>query len=236
MAREGLFLEKMATKKAQRRVKIPVYQRLLNNEFTNIASNKCTKQAALTYILRSNPVYLVVPPHSPYRAQVQAIANAAVPPIPVASLSTELERSGPPRGGTFANKAAKCLDRIASQFDDMQWWIDEKGLVMDHLEPQSDLSDFDMAAGRLMFEHMQNGRLQKGGLEAVAKALDEKKYQLITALQPSHQKRIAKYNQEHPARALKTFEKAVDRPIGRRGVQLRLYVARDRYMKSENRP
>jgi hypothetical protein len=93
-----------------------------------------------------------------------------------------------------------------------------------------------MTAGRLMFEHVQNGRLQKGWLEAVAKALDEKKYRLLGTLQPAHQKMVAKYNQEHPARALKTFEKAVEHRIGRRGVQRRLYVARDRYMESQNRP
>jgi hypothetical protein len=226
----------MATKKAQRRVKIPIYQRLLNNEFTSIASNKCTKQAALTYILHGNPVYLSVPPNSPYRAQIQAIANAVLPPIPVALLSAELERRGPPRGNSFAGKAAKCIDQIASNIDGMQWWIDEKGLVMDHLEPQSNLSNFDMTAGRLMFEHVQNGRLQKGWLEEVAKALDEKKYPLLIALQPSHRKTVAKHNQEHPAMALKTFEKAVEHRIGRRGVQRRLYVALDRYLKSQNRP
>jgi hypothetical protein len=170
-----------------------------------------------------------------YRAQIQAIANAALLPIPVASLSAKLERSGPPRGNTFADNAAKCIDQIASNFDGMQWWIDETGLVMDRLEPQSNLFDFDMTAGRLMFEHVQNGRLQKGWLEAVAKALDEKKYPLLCNLQPSHRKTVAKHNQEHPTKALKTFEKAVKSRSGRRGVQLRLYVARDRYMDSQNR-
>jgi hypothetical protein len=225
----------MATKKAPRR-KIPVYRRSLNNEFTNIASNKCTQQAALTYVLHGNPVYLEVPPDSPYRAQIEAIANAALPPIPIVSLSTELEKKGPPRGNTFTYKAAKCIDQIASNFDGMQWWIDEKGLVMDRLKPQSNLSDFDMTAGRLVFEHVQNDRLQKGWLEAVAKALDEKKYPLLINLQPSHRKTVAQFNQKHPAKALKIFEKAVKHGIGRRGVQLRLYVARDRYMNSQNRP
>jgi hypothetical protein len=225
----------MAPKKAPRR-NIPVYRRSLNNEFTNIASNKCTKQAALTHILHGNPVYLEVPPDSPYRAQIEAIANAALPPIPVASLSAELERRGSPRGNTFAGKAAKYIDRIASNFDGMWWWIDEEGLVMDRLEPQSNLSDFDMTAGRLMVEHLQNGRLEKGGLEAVAKALDEKKYPLLSILQRSHQKKVAKFNQHHPTMALKTFEKAVEhRVVGRRGVQRRLYVAHDRYVKSLNR-
>jgi hypothetical protein len=106
---------------------------------------------------------------------------------------------------------------------------------MDRLEPQSNLSDFDMTAGRLMVEHVQNGRLEKGGLEAVAKALDEKKYRLLSALQRSHRKKVAKHNQEYPAMALKTFEKAVEHRVGRRGVQRRLYVAHDRYMKSQNR-
>jgi hypothetical protein len=226
----------MVTKKAQPRVKNPAYQRLLDKGYTNIASNKCTKQAASTYILRDNPVDLQVPPNSPYRAQIQAIANAALLPIPVASLSAKLERSGPPRGNTFADNAAKCIDQIASNFEGMQWWIDEKGLVMDRLEPESNLFDFDMTAGRLVREHVKNGRLQKGWLEAVAKALDEKKHLLLSALQPSHRKMVAQYNQKHPSRALKTFEKAVKDRVGRRAVQLRLYVARDRYMESQNRP
>jgi hypothetical protein len=118
----------------------------------------------------------------------------------------------------------------------MRWWIDEKGLVMDRLEPQSNLSDFDMTAGKLMAEHVQNGRLQKGWLEAIAKALDGKKYSLLDALQPYHRKTVAEFNQKHYAKALKTFEKAVEnRIIGRRGVQRRLYVARDRYMESQIR-
>jgi hypothetical protein len=225
----------MPTKKAKRSIKIPVYQKLLDNEFTNVVSNKCTKQAALAYILHDNPVYLQVSSNSSYRVQIQAIADAARPSIPIASLSAELERIGSPRGKTFTGNAAKCIDEIASNFDGMQWWIEEKGLVMDRLEPQSNLSHFDMTAGKLMFEHFQNGRLQKGGLEAIAKVLDEKGYFLVDALQPSYRKMVVRFNQEHPARALKTFEKAVKHPIGRRGVQRRLYVALDRYMKSQKR-
>jgi hypothetical protein len=94
----------MAPKEKQRRRKVPVYQRSLDSQFTNIASNKCTKQAALTYILHGAPVFLAVAPHLPYRAQIQAIANAAVPRIPIVSLSAELERSGSPKGNTFAYK------------------------------------------------------------------------------------------------------------------------------------
>jgi hypothetical protein len=227
----------MATKKDQRPAKTLAYRRLLNSEFTNIASNKCTKQAALTYILHGYRVNVRVPPHAPYRAQIEAIANAAHPPIPIVSLSTELEKKeGSPRGNSFVYSAATSIDYIASQFEGMHWWIDENGLVMDRLEPQSNLSDFDMIAGRLMVERLQNGHLKKGWLEAVAKALDEKKYRLLDALQPFHRNKVAKHNQEHPAVALKTFKKAVEHHIGRRGVQRRLYLARDRYMKSQNLP
>jgi hypothetical protein len=125
---------------------------------------------------------------------------------------------------------------IASNLDGMRWWIEEKGLVMDRLEPQLNPSGFDMIVGKLLLEHTQNGRLQKGQLEAVAKALDEKKYRLLPVLQPSHREKVARYNQEHPTVALKTFEKAVNNPISRHGVQLRFYVARDRYIEAQHRP
>jgi hypothetical protein len=111
MAREGLFLEKWPRKP---------------NAVSKSPFIKVAKQAALAYILHGNPVHLQVPPDSPYRAQIEANANAALPPIPIVSLSTELEKKGPPRGNTFPYKAARYIDQLASNFDDMWWWIDEK--------------------------------------------------------------------------------------------------------------
>jgi hypothetical protein len=94
-----------------------------------------------------------------------------------------------------------------------------------------------MTAGALMVEHLQNGRLKKGRLEAIAEALDEKKYPLLDALQPFCREKVTEFNRNNPIRAIKTFRKAVEHPhFGRRGVQKALYASRDKFQRSQNKP
>ena len=108
---------------------------------------------------------------------------------------------------------------------------------MDRVEPTSNLSDFDATAGSLMVEHFKDGHLRRGGLEAIAKALDEKHFPLLDVLRPTSRKKVAEYNQRHPNKALKTFQQAIAHRLdGRRAVQRTLYVARERYIRSKNQP
>jgi hypothetical protein len=206
----------------------------LDRLFSNVAVELCRKQAALFYILHDNLVGPGVPPHTSYRVQIERIAAAATPSIPIVRLSVELDQKGAaPRGNTFFGNAAKEIDRIASNCDGMRWWITEEGLV----EPTSNLSDFDATAGSLMATHFKNGRLNSEALEAIAKELDARQFSLLDALRSSDRKKVADYNQHHPQKALKTFQQAIGhRPDGPRGVRRALYVARDRYRRSKDQP
>src|SRR5271170_1389486 len=163
----------MATKTKRR----PKFHDQLERLYSYIVAERCLKEAALHYLRVDNLVTVAIPPNTSYFAQIEIIASSASLPIPVESLSTELEQKGIfPRGNTLFGNAANCIDRIASNCDGMRWWITEKGLVVDRLEPISNLSDFDVAAGGLMLEHFKNGRLPKGSLEAIAQILDEQQF------------------------------------------------------------
>ena len=195
------------------------------------------REAALHYPLVDNPVSVSIPPNTSYLAQIEIIASSASLPIPIESLSTELEQKGiSSRGNTFFGNAANYIDRIASNCDGMRWWITMQGLVVDRLEAVSNLSDFDVAAGRLMLEHFKNGRLPKESLAAIAQILDEQHFSLKSQVRESFWKKIAEYNQRYPKSAIKTFRRAVEyRPHGRTAVRKALYVARDRFLRSQNK-
>ncbi len=90
------------------------------------------------------------------------------------------------------------------------------------------LSPFDELAGRLMAEARPrrgaNGRLADAEYAAIAVELD-KDFVLKDELEESFRKALAKWNQEHPRKAIKSFNAAVASsvrlPVGtpRRGVQ-----------------
>jgi hypothetical protein len=159
----------MAPKKKRRHK----FQIQLENLFWCVDAKKCSREAALQYLLANNPVGVSIPQNTSYHAQTKIITARAKLPIPIDSLSTELELKGfAPRGNTRYGNAADCIDLIVSNCDGMRWWITEQGLVVDRLDPVSNLSLFDIAAGNLMLEHTKNGRLLKGSLAAIALKLD----------------------------------------------------------------
>lgn len=214
----------------------PKFRVQLETLFSCVAAERCSREAALHYLLVDNRVNVSIPRNTSYHAEIKIIASSAPLSIPIDSLSTELEQKGmSPRGNTRVGNAADCIDLIASNCLSMRWWITEQGLVVDRLEPESNLSDFDVAAGGLMLEHFKNGRLPKKSLTAIAQILDERQFSLKSQLQPSFWKKIAEYNQRYPKSAIKTFQRALEyRPHGRTAVRKALYAARDRFLRSQN--
>jgi hypothetical protein len=94
-------------------------------------------------------------------------------------------------------------------------------------------------AGGSAEENYANGRFRRGGIEIVAKALDQAGFSLLDNLPKAIRDKLAKQNQENSRKAVKTFEQAVDtrQPLDlRRAVQRKLYRARERYLSDQRSP
>jgi hypothetical protein len=219
-------------KKTKRRYRFQVQ---LENLFDRVVAEQCAKEPALHYLLQDNPVCVQIPSNTSYLAQLEIVAASAFSPIPIESLSSELLKHGnPPRGDTVFTQAGAHIDQVASTCD-LRWWITDRGLVMDRLEPPLNLSRFYTVAGRLMVEHFLNGRLREKDLVIIAAKLDEQKFVLRDHVQPSLWEEIAAYNVANSRKAIKTFQQAVGHPrIGPRAVRRALYFARDKFLKSQN--
>lgn len=124
------------------------------------------------------------------------------------------------------------IDKIATQYEEMQWWISKKGLNMAVVpRAMAKLSRFDEFAGKLYVDGSNTSELPKKLLMAIAKKLDVAEFTL-RELQPAQWKPISEYNQRNSGQAIKTFEKACLHRRFIRSIRKRLYVARDRYMKA----
>src|SRR6201999_2457922 len=130
--------------------------------------------------------------------QIEQIAAAAPRPIAIESLPAELEAGGAPRGDTYFGQAAALIDQIASQHENLRWWITDAGLNMAFVQPASYLSAFDECAGKLMAELWQGNRLSEEAFLMIAETLDLKKFDLKENLQKGWRTKVARYNEEHP--------------------------------------
>jgi hypothetical protein len=88
----------------------------------------------------------------------------------------------------------------------------------------------------LMMEHFIDGKLSKERLVIIAKTLDKARMTLEGNLQPAHWQQI-KENNQNPKRfsffsPVETFSQAVRNKKFARFVRIRLYYARDRYVRS----
>ncbi len=205
---------------------------LLGLMFDRICYERCSKSPGALNMILTTRVALSIPPHCSHRSQIERIAASACQPIE--SLSNELDGHGSPRGSSFFNFAATCIDQIAANYTNMRWWVTEKGLNVGSVDPRLPLSEFDVVAGELLEEHWKGKRLSKESLLVVARALDEKKLSLNAHLQPGHWTKISHHNMTAPKRAIKTFQQAASNPLFVRGVRKRLYVARSRFRSCQN--
>ena len=219
----------MVSKKRSR----PKVHTFLENRFSRIVAERCTKEAATKYILLENIVGTRCTRADSYRVLIERAARTALIPITIASLPPEFDKPGYwPRGDTFFGDIGDYFDRIALRCG-MRWWINDEGLAMDQIEPGSNLSDFDAIAGKLSVELSQKGRLSKESLAAIVMALDEQKMPLKGNLQPHFWNELDKYNRFHPSKPIKTFQQALRRPgAGPRAIRLALYPAKKRYLKA----
>ncbi len=222
----------MKPKKKGSRKKTASYKRLLTASFENVVVDRWSKEAALEYVLNATHISIGVPSGSSAGERIRIIAEGTNPPIPIASLSEELEWYTVPRGYTAFGLPGPHIDQIAASHG-LHWWIDERGLTVVRVDPGSNLSDFDSAVGKLMVEHWANGRLAKDADAIIAAAADEKGFQLKDHLRPKFYNDLAKYNQEYPKQAIKTFRAALKHHLTRRGVRLRFTQARTRFLSSE---
>jgi hypothetical protein len=179
----------------------------------------------------SNVASLTVPAPCTPRDVVEQIARQAR--IPIESLSDDLNQPALPRAITIFGFSGDCLDGIADNYDNMQWWISDNGLNMAIVIPEAaQLSEFNKLAGGLAISKEEDGKLSKSAVLEIAKAIDEAGYTLEKELQPAQWKPIAEYNRKYSRRAIKTYEQAAKNSQFVRCVRRRLYAARDKYRKA----
>jgi hypothetical protein len=136
------------------------------------------------------------------------------------------------RGETFLGLVADKLDQLALNYDDMQWWVSDKGLNVAILPPEAErLRPFDELAGRLTAELWTDG-LPQAALCNIANTLDEAGLKVEEELEPAQWKPIADFNRKFSRKAIKTFSQAVQDKRFVRSVLRRLYRARERYVQA----
>lgn len=172
------------------------------------------------------------PPGSSPREDIQEMSRAATPPFEIVRLSERLDEMRWPRGKTYFGWVGRKIDEHLRNYEDLCWWLEKGGLVIDTIAPdESQLSEFDRVAGKLVYDGTQNGRLSADTIRQIADDLDEARFTLAENLQPAQWKPIANHNQKFAKKAIKTFAAAVSNPRLVYYIRRRLYVARERYLK-----
>jgi hypothetical protein len=161
---------------------------------------------------------------------VERIASRCQEPIAIQSLARDLSQTKLVRGKVIFGLAGDEIDKIASQYEDLRWWISKEGLNMAIVPPAAaKLSEFDELAGKLYVDMSKDGKLSKDLLKMIAKKLDTAGFTLKKQLQPAQWTPIATYNQKYARKPIKTFEQACQHRLSVRSIRKRLYVARERY-------
>lgn len=179
-----------------------------------------------------------------HRHLIGQIAQKSNKPIPIESLPETLDGKIGARGQTIFGFPGDHIDRIASNYESLWWWISARGLNMGAVAPPSPrISKFDQLAGRLMFQarpqRLSNGRLPLEEYRKIATALDEARFKPLGHLEGRSRKQLAEWNQKHPRQAVHSFCKSLEMdaaPAGlsflRRGVQKRLHRAESRWKRT----
>ena len=198
--------------------------------YNHVAVKTCSRKA-LAYASEKNRVSFSYSRDWSFRTYVEMIARHASTPIPINSLSAELDKHTLSRGGVLLGPAAKYIDSIISR-SGLQWWIDDEGLTIDYPVPEAEPTDFKWVAGKLMAERFVDGRLPEAALLDITKALDEREFPLLPNLQGAQRKVVGAYNQRRSLQPIRTFQQAVGNPVSgaRLAVQRTLYAARTRFL------
>ena len=183
-------------------------------------------------LLRDNLVSLTIPTPYTHRDIVERIARQSQKVIAIGSLAPVLSRTKFVRAKVLFGSAGDEIDKIATQYEEMRWWISKKGLNMAVVPPaMAKLSRFDEFAGELYVNGSKSSKLPNKLLMTIVKKLDVAEFTLAE-LQRAQRKPISEYNQKNPRQAIKTFEQACLHPRFIRSIRKRLYVARERYMRA----
>jgi hypothetical protein len=183
----------------------------------------------------TNFVSLTISAPWTHRDAVEAIARQSQMPIAIHSLAVGLMHKKFGRGRSIFGLAGDEIDRIAAQYENVDWWISKEGLNMAIVPlAAARLSRFDELVGKLYADMSKDGKLSKEILSAIAKEVDVAGFTLKEQLQPAQWKPIAKYNQDYPRESIKTFERACRHRLSVRSIRKRLYVARERYMAANS--
>jgi hypothetical protein len=180
----------------------------------------------------NNVINYTAPANCTDRDVVEQIAKQATIQIPIESLPCELEQRVHVRGKVCFGFPGDYFDRIACNYDQMQWWISKNGLNME-AATIARLSTFDALAGKLMFEarplRSTTGRLATEEYTRIAAELDTAGFRPQEYLEGKFRKQLADWNQKHPRKAVRTFHDALSAKIPdldlRRAVQRRLHRA-----------
>lgn len=175
---------------------------------------------------------LAVRPDTSHREAIEEIARASNPPFSIAYLSERLDETKLIRGRTYFGRTGRTIDTTVENYPGMRWWLEKGGLVIDTVAPdESQLSEFDRKAGKLVCDGTQNRKLSPDVVRQIAANLDAAGFVLSDNLQPAQWQPIANHNQKFAKKAIKTFAAAVSHPRLAYYIRRRLYVARDRYQK-----
>jgi len=179
-------------------------------------------------LLLDNLANISVPAPCTHREIVETIARQSQKVIAIESLAPVLSRTKFVRGTVHLGSAADEIDKIAMNYEEMQWWISKNGLNMAIVPPaMAELSRFDEFAGKLYVDGSKTSELSDELLMTIVKELDVAEFTLAE-LQPAQRKPIFEHNQKNSRQAIKTFKKACFYPRFVRPIRRRLYVARDR--------
>jgi hypothetical protein len=180
----------------------------------------------------NNVINYTAPANCTNRDVVELIARQASIQIPIESLPRELEQKVHVRGMVCFGFVGNYFDRIARNYDQMQWWVSKNGVNMEAAAIVS-LSPFDALAGKLMSEARPlrgaAGRLPPGEYKKIAAQLDKAGFRPQKHLEGISRKSLTDWNQKHPRQAVGTFHEALSAKIPnldlRRAVQKRLQRA-----------
>jgi hypothetical protein len=189
-----------------------------------------TKETCGNPNLLLSHISLSIPAPCTHHDIVERIASRCQEPIAIHSLARVLSQNKLVRGKVIFGLAGDEIDKIATNYDGMHWWISKEGLNMAIVLPAAaKLSRFDEFAGKLYVDRSKDGKLSKEILLAIAKEVDVAGFALKEELQPVQWTPIREYNQKYAKEAIKTFERACQHRVSVRSIRKRLYVARERY-------
>jgi hypothetical protein len=180
--------------------------------------------------LLDQPISFNLPANSNRHELVEKIVQECRPRLAIESIPVELFESHYVRGKTVFDYAVNAIDAVALQYDSMYWWVSCVGLNM-KLGPRTvePISNFDKFAGKLWADHLENGRVSKESLAAIAKTLDDAGEFTRNVLQKKALAQLKSHNLKYSRKAILTFA-GLCHPLFVRGLRKRLYVAHSNYL------